>query len=149
MINFDETYHNLSFYNEFAKLLSTRAFVLYVLSCLTCFIPYVLLRPRCFVPYVLSSLECLVPYVSSPLCILLTQMPHESHSLHFLCTSYSCHTCSLAPYHSLASGVSSLTYTYPSHILYVSCLVALLSLALELFETFTEWLRLIVVICYF
>ena len=135
----------MSLLNYFPCVLScSTCFVLYVLSCLTCLIPYVLLRPRCFVPYAASCLTW-----SSPLCILLTQMPHESHSLHFLCTSYSCHTCSLAPYHSLASGVSSLTYTYPSHILYVSCLVALLSLALELFETFTEWLRLIVVICYF
>ena len=113
-------------------------------SYLTCFCALGVLCPMCSRP---SSASCLT--WSSPLCILLTQMPHESHSLHFLCTSYSCHTCSLAPYHSLASGVSSLTYTYPSHILYVSCLVALLSLALELFETFTEWLRLIVVICYF
>ena len=50
MINFDETYHNLSFYNEFAKLLSTRAFVLYVLRAVRALVPHVPHTLRAFAP---------------------------------------------------------------------------------------------------
>ena len=49
--------------------------------------------------------------------------------------------CSFAPHPPLASGVSSLTYSYASYVLKLSCLAVLVILLLELFELFTAWAK--------
>ena len=73
---------------------------------------------RTFVLYVSRTLRALVQHVFRALCALLgTLVPNVSYVLRFpvlLCAS--CRTCSFAPHPTLASGVSSLTYSYASHV---------------------------------
>ena len=145
---------------ESAKLHATRALVPYVHSCLTCLVPYVplcpvtylLLCPTCLALYRLSCLTCLlsyvpfclacfVPYVLS--CLTCLRYFYTSSVLWFAFSRdacVSCHTSSFARHPSLASGVSSLTYSYSSDIsqLYLSYLSFL-----------QPGLRLIIVICHF
>ena len=119
----------------------------YVLSCLPCFVPYVLSCPTWFVPYVLLCCKCLVPYMI--LCLtypcltfLLPYVPCAKRTLvsylsKCFCTSrVLCLACSraasncrgsFAPRPSLASGVSSLTCSYASHVLQISCFVSLVT----------------------
>ena len=89
----------------------------YVLLWLTCLLPYVSSCLTCLVPHLLSCLTCYGPYLLSCLTCLTYSWTLRVLCLVFsppACASY--RTCSFAPHPSLASGVSSLTYSYASHV---------------------------------
>ena len=123
--------------------------VLNVLSCLTRLVPYVL---SCLVPYMFPCLTCLVPYVPRA---KRAPVSHESYVLLYLtclvpCVFTGClapnSTCSFAPRPSFASGVSSLTCIYTSHVLQLWCLVPLVLLLISYLSFLQSGLRLIIVI---
>ena len=132
---------------ESAKLLALRALLPHVLQCPTCLACSRALCPTCLVPYVLSCVTFLVPYVfscltcfaysctSSVLCLTCSRSARALNSM-----------CSYAPRPSLTSGVSSLTCSYASHVLKLSCLVPFVLLVLQLSEFLQPGLRLIIVI---
>ena len=140
-------------------------YVPYVLSCLTCLLPYVLLCPtfsrasraRCTscatssrASYLTCSralcafcLTCLVSYVPRAKRALVSYVSYVLLYLTCLECSWAARglnpTCSFAPRLSLASGASSLTCSYASHVQQLSCLVPLVLLLLQLSEFFTVW----------
>ena len=116
------------------------ALVLYVLRALAPLMPRVMRALMLDVPRALNALVLYVPSMLSCLtCIVL----YVFFTSRVLCLAYSrgarelCNACSFPFNSQLASGFSSLTYSYASYILYLSCLYPLVLLVLELFEFFT------------
>ena len=94
-----------------------------------------------------SCLTCLWPYVPRAKPAAVSRMSYVLLYLTYLCLAYfraaSNSTCTFAPRPSLAAGVSSLTCSYVSEALRLSCLVSLVLLLLELSEFFIVWAKVI------
>ena len=113
-------------------------FVPYLLSCLTWLALYILLYLMClvlscltsFMPYVLTCLTCLTWSLALRVsCLTYSRVSWASylftcsHATPVFCLKLFCaagalwRSCSFAPHPSVASGVSSVTYSYVSHVL--------------------------------
>ena len=123
-------------------LCAIRAIMINVPRALRALLPHVSCALRVPVSHVSRALRTLMPYVFS--CLTCHNYSCTSPVLYLAfscatCTLY--RTCYLTPQPSLDSGVSSLTYSYASHVFYLSCLVTLVLLVLEPLQLFTAWAK--------
>ena len=105
--------------NSFLMIFSTMT-VRELWTSITYLVPYVLSCLKCIVPYMLSYLTCLVSYVLRASCLMCLTCSCTSHVLGLASSRAapalnSTGSCSSCP--SLASGVSSLTWSHASHVL--------------------------------